>query len=76
MFNIFKRPFEKSSQEAWAKMSDDIAKVAILALPVMLYGKEPVYLKIINSILLLIGIYSALFIGRFIRRELEKEDAQ
>lgn len=75
MFNIFKRPFEKSSQEAWAKMSDDIAKVAILALPVMLYGKEPVYLKIINSILLLIGIYSALFIGRFIRRELEKEDA-
>lgn len=29
MFNIFKRPFEKSSQEAWAKMSDDIAKVAM-----------------------------------------------
>ena len=29
MFNLFKKPINKSDFEAWAKMSDDIAKVAI-----------------------------------------------
>lgn len=36
MFRLFKPPFEISTLEAWSKMSDDIAKVAILAVPVML----------------------------------------
>lgn len=36
MLNLFKQPMETTTFEAWAKMSDDIAKVAILAVPVML----------------------------------------
>lgn len=73
MLRIFKSPFEKSTLEAWAKMSDDIAKVAILAIPVMLYGEAPIYLKVVNSFLLIIGAYSGLFIGRYLRGKLEEK---
>ena len=43
MLNLFKLPIEKSSLEAWSKLSDDVAKVDILAMPVILYG-ETVFL--------------------------------
>ena len=32
MLNLFKLPIEKSSLEAWSKLSDDVAKVDILAM--------------------------------------------
>lgn len=72
MLNLFKRPIEKSSLESWSKITDDIAKVAILAIPVMLYGKDPIYLKAINSILLLIGAYACLLGGRLFRKKSEE----
>ncbi|QIM62886.1 hypothetical protein A1D29_06070 [Pasteurellaceae bacterium Orientalotternb1] len=68
MWNIFKRPIEFETLDAWAKISDDIAKVAILAIPVMLYGNETVLMKILNSIFLLIGAYFWLFISRYLRK--------
>lgn len=68
MWNLFKRPVEQSSFEAWAKISDDIAKVAILTVPVMLYGKDPTDLKIINTLLLLGAIYAFLTGGRHFRQ--------
>lgn len=74
MFNVFGSPFETSTLEAWAKMADDIAKVAILALPVMLYGNDPNSLKILNSFLLIVGVYSGLFIGRYLRRQIEEKN--
>jgi len=43
MYNLFRKPIEKTSFESWAKVSDDIAKVAILACPVILYGKDLAY---------------------------------
>lgn len=72
MWNLFKRPIEKSSLEAWAKIADDVGKVAILAIPVILYGKDPIYLKLINSILLLIGCYASFLGGRLFRKKAEE----
>ena len=48
MLNLFKLPIEKSSLEVWSKLSDDVAKVAILAMPVILYGEQPLFLKGLN----------------------------
>ncbi|MBR0572678.1 MULTISPECIES: hypothetical protein [Pasteurellaceae] len=69
MWNLFKKPIEKSSFEAWSKMSDDIAKVAILAIPVIIFGKYTIGFKILNSILLFIAIYLFLIGGRLFRNK-------
>ena len=68
MFNLFRKPYEKETLDAWAKISDDIGKVAILAIPVMLFGNNPAIIKVINSTLLLISTYSAFIMGRTIRK--------
>lgn len=72
MWNITKRPFEKETLDDWAKLSVDVAKVAILAIPVILYGKDPIIIKIINSILLGLGVYGGLFAGRKFRKMKEE----
>ncbi|NBI42448.1 hypothetical protein GVX76_02905 [[Haemophilus] felis] len=72
MWNITKRPFEKETLDDWAKLSVDIAKVAILAIPVILYGKEPVIIKLLNTVLLGLGIYGGLFAGRKFRKMKEE----
>ena len=48
MLNLFTRPIEKETLENWAKLAGDIGKVAILAIPVLLYGKDPIFLKLIT----------------------------
>lgn len=73
MFNLFKQPIEKSSFESWAKMADDIAKVAILAIPVMLYGKDPILIKLLNFFLLGIAVYLFLIGGRKFRQKAEEK---
>lgn len=67
-YNLFKRPIENETIDAWSKIADDIAKVAILAIPVMLYGNETLGIKIINTLLLSFAAYSALLISRHLRR--------
>ncbi|MDO4698092.1 MAG: hypothetical protein Q4A60_05365 [Pasteurellaceae bacterium] len=69
MLNLFKKPIDKSDFEAWAKMADDIAKVAILAVPVMLYGKDPISIKLLNTALLSTAIYLFLIGGRLFRHK-------
>ncbi len=78
MFNLFKKPYEKETLDAWAKISDDIGKVAILAIPVMLFGQNLVIIKFTNSVLLLTGAYGAFIVGRTIRKHKlnTEEDAQ
>ncbi|QIW16044.1 hypothetical protein A4G20_06705 [Pasteurellaceae bacterium RH1A] len=71
MWNILKKPIEKSSLEAWAKIADDIIKVAILALPVILYNEQySNVLKTFNIIAVLFIIYGLIAISRAIRRNL------
>lgn len=74
MLNAFKRPFEKETLDAWAKMADDVAKVAFLAIPVVLYGKETILFKGIHSALLLAGAYLMILGGRLIRKHKQSLD--
>ena len=71
MLNLFKLPIEKSSLEAWSKLSDDVAKVAILAMPVILYGEQPLFLKGLNISFLLIIAYACLVMVRKFRQLVE-----
>lgn len=73
MFNLFRSPVEKSSLSAWSKLTDDIAKVAILAMPVILYGEYSLAFKGANTALLLIITYFCLVIGRELRRLSEEK---
>lgn len=76
MINLFKRPIESETLDAWAKTTGDIAKVAILSIPVMLYGNETIQIKIVNSLLLVIGSYFALLISRHLRMNKHREELQ
>ncbi|MGQ9445000.1 hypothetical protein ACTHGP_06210 [[Pasteurella] aerogenes] len=68
MFRLFKPPFEISTLEAWSKMSDDIAKVAILAIPVMLYSNYSLDFRIFNIALLSIVALAFLTVSRYFRQ--------
>ncbi|AWW34559.1 hypothetical protein CT138_06680 [Mannheimia varigena] len=67
MLSIFKTPVEKETLDDWAKISVDVAKVAILAVPVVIYGNEAIILKIFNLIFLALTIYSSLTVARKLR---------
>ncbi|AOF53238.1 hypothetical protein BKG91_06585 [Rodentibacter caecimuris] len=68
MFNLFQSPIEKSSLSAWSKLTDDIAKVAILAMPVILYSEHSLAFKGMNIAFLIAIAYFCLVIGRFFRQ--------
>lgn len=72
MWNLFKKPIEKSSFESWAKISDDIAKVAILAIPVVIYGTNKILSKTIDLLLLISLIYIFLAMGRIFRKKFKE----
>lgn len=67
MLSIFKTPVEKETLDDWAKISIDVSKVAILAVPVVIYGNESVFLKICNLIFLGVSIFSGLTLARKLR---------
>ncbi|MCF7522118.1 hypothetical protein L4G92_08695 [Neisseria sp. ZJ106] len=68
MFNLLKRPIETETLDAWAKILEDIAKVAVLALPVVIFGQNGVAFKAASSIALLTIAYFALIGGKQIRK--------
>ncbi|MDD0823950.1 hypothetical protein PTQ27_05660 [Mannheimia sp. AT1] len=72
MLNLFKKPIKKSSFEAWAKLMDDIAKVAILAIPVILYGDYSWLMKCVHSVTLFTIIYLLLSGARTFRETAEE----
>lgn len=68
MFNLLKRPIESETLDAWAKILEDIAKVAILAIPVVIFGQNGVFFKSASTIALLMAAYFALIGGKQIRK--------
>lgn len=74
MLNLFKRPFEKDTLDDWGKLSIDIAKVAILGMPVVLYGESDFLIKIVNVLSLAGGTYSSLVVGRKFRAMKEEKN--
>lgn len=77
MLNLLKRPIEIETLDAWAKILEDIAKVALLALPVVIFGQNGIFFKSASSVALLLIAYFALIGGKQIRKHktyLSKED--
>ncbi|MCW9733851.1 hypothetical protein L5B97_10340 [Avibacterium sp. 20-15] len=77
MLNLFKRPIEIETVEAWAKLLEDIAKVAILAVPMIIFGQNGVLFKIASSFTLMFVSYATLVLGKQLRKhkyQLSKED--
>ncbi|MDO5059152.1 MAG: hypothetical protein Q4D82_04325, partial [Neisseria sp.] len=64
MYNLFKRPIEKATLEDWAKLTNNIAQIAVLAVPVVIYGADSVGRKIFNLVVLVFIIYTTLQSGR------------
>ncbi len=69
MFNLFKQPFEEQTLEDWAKLSVDLAKVAMVAVPVVIYGDATISMKLLNSILLVTFAYIGLYSAREFRKK-------
>lgn len=70
--SITEKPIEKKTLEDWAKFSLDLAKVAIISIPVTIYGDEIIVMKIINCLFL--GIVASLMVFALIKvTKLEKE---
>lgn len=69
MFNLIKSPIENDTLSAWAKITDDIAKIAFLAIPAIIYGEYSILFKTMNVIALSIGSYLFLLVGRMLRQQ-------
>ncbi|OOR99263.1 hypothetical protein B0187_05765 [Haemophilus paracuniculus] len=67
MWNLLSLPNTIETIEAWAKILEDIAKVAVLAIPVVLYGDKTLLVKCGNSFLLLCVVYACLIIAKLLR---------
>ena len=72
MWNLFCFPTKKETIEAWAKMLEDFAKVAVLAIPVLLFGKEGFIFKSINAVVLLFIAYWCLIVAKVIRERIRE----
>ncbi|WP_439243525.1 hypothetical protein [Lonepinella sp. BR2474] len=68
LLNLFKLPLETDTLEAWVKIIEDIAKVAILALPVVIFGQGGMVFKISSCIGLAMLTYLLLLAGRLLRQ--------
>lgn len=66
--NAFKRPFIRESLDAWCKTFDDVSKIAILATPTVIYSDNTLNYKIINSSILILSAYIAIYCANFIRK--------
>lgn len=72
MINLFKRPIEKDTLDAWAKWLEDVAKVAIIAVPVVFFGEYADIVKTFNIFFLLVCTYSFMLGGKLLRKYKEK----
>lgn len=70
--NLFKIPVGHSTIDSWAKILDDISKVSLLSLPVIIFGKSELLDKIFALPTILLVIYFSLCLSRNFRDYLEK----
>lgn len=68
MFNLLQRPIESETLDSWAKILEDIAKVAILAIPVVIFGQNANFFKGASTLALLMVAYFSLIGGKQIRK--------
>lgn len=69
MLDLFHKPINIESLDSWAKNLDEIARIAILAMPVVIYGSDVTSFKIMNIVLLASCSYSCLYLANFLRKK-------
>ncbi|SMB81563.1 hypothetical protein SAMN05660772_01893 [Pasteurella testudinis DSM 23072] len=69
---LLKRPIKKETSDSWAKNLEDLAKVALLAIPVVLYGQYSWWFKGINLVLLAFAAYGILLCSKELRKYQDK----
>ena len=72
MWNLFCFPTKKETIEAWAKMLEDFAKVSIIALPVVFFGKESLIFKAFGIGGLILIAYCSLIIAKYTREKMSE----
>lgn len=72
MWNLCQFPTSKETIEAWAKILEDIAKVSLIAIPVLVFGKETDMFKIFGSSSLFLTAYCCLIIAKYLRDKIDK----
>lgn len=75
-WNLLKRPIKKETTDSWAKNLEDLAKVALLAMPVILYGEYSWSFKAINLVLLASFSYFILFGAKGLREYQDRLSAE
>ena len=71
ILNLTKRPIGKATLDAWGKISDDIAKVAILGIPAIFYKAQSITVLISTVVLLILSAYLFLTVARNVRHAIE-----
>lgn len=70
-FNIFDRPIEKSSLQAWANIADDLVKAGFIGIATLIYSNESIVFRVVNILLLFLVIYVTILIARILRQKIE-----
>ncbi len=65
--NLFSRPISENTIEAWAKILEDLAKLAFIAMPAVLYGEYTFIFKGANIVLLVLMSYLFLVGAKLLR---------
>ncbi|OOH86461.1 hypothetical protein BMT54_10740 [Pasteurellaceae bacterium 15-036681] len=72
MLGLFRFPTKKETIDAWAKMLEDFTKVAVLAMPVVFFGKENTGFKSFAIIALIIFAYCGLLFAKYFRENINR----
>ncbi|MBN6710494.1 hypothetical protein JFL47_04485 [Haemophilus haemoglobinophilus] len=64
---LIEQPIISDTQEAWAKLLEDIAKISIVSFPIVAYSEHTLFFKIVNLILLILISYYGLVVAKKLR---------
>ncbi|MDP8079172.1 hypothetical protein [Phocoenobacter skyensis] len=70
--NLFSRPISEDTIEAWAKILEDLAKIAFIAMPAVLYGEYTFIFKGANMTMLALVGYIFLLEAKILRNNKSK----
>lgn len=71
MWNLIQPPIKEQTLDSWIKMLDDIAKIAIISVPVSAYSNYESLVKICNTATLILISYCCLIASKFLRNNAE-----
>lgn len=69
MLDLFHKPINIESLDSWAKNLDEIARIAILAMPVVIYGSDVTSFKAMNIVFLIFSCYFSVYLANLLRNK-------